>query len=552
MSPTLPSSEVSRPGRSGADPGTGSGPEVEAAPGGASSEDLLRRFAEGRSEGAFAELVRRHVNLVYGTALRCCAGDSGLAGDVTQRVFTDLASKAASVASGVVLAGWLHRHATFVASSAVRSERRRRRREAAAMDLGTLETTEAVDWGRVAPVLEEALLELPDRDREAIVLRYLDGQPFARVGASLGTSEDAARMRVDRAVEKLRGVLGRRGLTSTAAALAMALGQHGLVAAPAGLAGSIGAAVLAGAGGAAAVTTVTTVTAGGSAVAPVAAVAVAVASVETTSTTGILGLMSSTKLAWGLAGLLAMGSAGITLKTTTETRRAGARVASLEAELAASREAAEAARAAQARDAARLEEARREREQLMALRGEVGPLREAVRELEKLRAENRRLAAARGVPGQAAEKRETEEEMDRRAEEETARATGITRLNFAKAWALAFYFFAEANDGRMPTSFAEADKYFPKDNRSVLSVFDTDRFEIVYQGRLKDIEYPAKTIVLREREAFLNPSKEAQAAGRPLAKTYAFADGHSEIHGGAAEDFEAWERERMVAPAGGR
>ena len=127
----------------------------------------------------------------------------------------------------------------------------------------------------------------------------------------MGTSEDAARMRVDRAVEKLRGVLGRRGLTSTAAALAMALGQHGLVAAPAGLAGSIGAAVFTAVGGAAAVTAVTT---GGVAVAPVApaavAVAVAVAAVETTSTTGILGLMSSTKLAWGLAGLLAMGSAG--------------------------------------------------------------------------------------------------------------------------------------------------------------------------------------------------------------------------------------------------
>lgn len=532
MSPTLPSSAVASPTRAAA------GTALDAA----ASEELLRQFAERRSESAFAEIVRRHVNLVYGTALRCCAGDSGLAGDVAQRVFTDLAGKAGSVASGVVLAGWLHRHTTFVASSAVRSEIRRRRREAAAMELGTLETTGAVDWTRVAPVLEEALLELPDRDREAIVLRYLDGQPFARVGASLGTSEDAARMRVERAVEKLRGVLGRRGLTSTAAALAIALGQHGLVAAPVGLAGSIGAAVLSTVGGVAAVAT------GGAAVAPVATVAAV-----STPMTGILGIMSSSKLAWGLAGLVAMGSAGVTLRLSTEARRSGARVASLEADLAGLRAAEAEARAAQARDAARLEEARREREQLLALRGEVGPLREAARELEKLREENRRLAAGAAGGGPArAEAQETEEEMIRRADEETKRAVGIMRLNFGKCWALAFFLFADAHDGRMPTSFAEADKFFPENQRSVLSVFDTDRFEIVYQGRLRDIAEPGKTIVLREREPFSVHSGEAQAGGRPLAKTYAFADGHSEIHAGEAGDFEAWERERIVAAPAGR
>src|SRR5882672_7921209 len=91
--------------------------------------ELLRPYAEEKSEGAFAELVRRRVNLVYSVALRQCGGDASLAGDVTQKVFADLARKAQGLSRRAVLTGWLYRSAQFAASDLVRAERRRRARE---------------------------------------------------------------------------------------------------------------------------------------------------------------------------------------------------------------------------------------------------------------------------------------------------------------------------------------------------------------------------------------------------------------------------------------
>jgi len=111
-----------------------------------------------------------------------------------------------------------------------------------------------VDWERIRPILDEALAELDERDREAILLRYLGGCDYAQVGAELELSDNAARMRVDRAVEKLRTLLARRGATSTAAALSLALANQAVVAAPAGLAATVTGAAIAGAGTTATVT----------------------------------------------------------------------------------------------------------------------------------------------------------------------------------------------------------------------------------------------------------------------------------------------------------
>src|ERR1051325_7277046 len=94
-----------------------------------SDHELLRRYVGEKSEVDFAELVRRRIGLVYGVALRQCGGDASLAQDVTQRVFVDLARKAAALAGHTVLSGWLHRSARFAASDVVRAERRRRVRE---------------------------------------------------------------------------------------------------------------------------------------------------------------------------------------------------------------------------------------------------------------------------------------------------------------------------------------------------------------------------------------------------------------------------------------
>lgn len=223
-----------------------------------SDAELLRAYADGKSEPAFRELVARHLGLVYGVALRQCGGDAHLAADVTQRVFTALARKARALTGLPVLGGWLHRSTQFAASDTVRAERRRRAREqqASAMHDPTASAARDADWQKLAPVLDRAIGELTAADRDAIALRYFENRPFAEIGRALRLTEDAARMRVDRALDKLRHQLARRGITSTAAALGLVLAQSAGAAVPAGLLASVTSASLAGAaagGGAGAV-----------------------------------------------------------------------------------------------------------------------------------------------------------------------------------------------------------------------------------------------------------------------------------------------------------
>lgn len=215
---------------------------------------LLREFAATRSEEAFAEIVRRQVNLVHSAALRQVNGDVHLAQDVTQLVFADLARKAAAVAEYRVVAAWLFTSTRFAAAKLVRTERRRQAREAEAHTMNEItgDTADKMDWERVRPVLDETLAELSETDREAILLRYFEGRDFAEVGARLSVNSNTARMRVERALGKLHALLARRGMTSSTAALAVALGGHAVAAAPAGLAATVTGAALAGGGVAAA------------------------------------------------------------------------------------------------------------------------------------------------------------------------------------------------------------------------------------------------------------------------------------------------------------
>ena len=210
--------------------------------------ELLRRYADEKSEAAFAELVRRHLNLVYSVALRQVAGDAHLAEDVTQQVFTALARKAGVLAQRPALSGWLYRSTHFAASDVVRAERRRRTREQEAHTMDSIINSPPAmaDWDKLRPVLDDAIAELPEPDRDAVSLRFLEGRSFAEVGTKLRLSENAARMRVERALDKLHAALSRRGVTSTAAALGVALANQAAVAAPAGLAASVTGAALAG------------------------------------------------------------------------------------------------------------------------------------------------------------------------------------------------------------------------------------------------------------------------------------------------------------------
>ena len=180
---------------------------------------LVREYAARQSESAFATLVSRHTNLVYSAALRQ-TGDPQLAEEVTQVVFILLARKAATLGAKTILTGWLYRTACYVSGSALKRERRRQHREQEAYMQSELDAQPGPTWNQLSPLLDEAMLRLGQTDRDALVLRYFEGRSLNEVGSALGASEDAAKKRVNRALEKLRQFFAKRGVDSTAATIA--------------------------------------------------------------------------------------------------------------------------------------------------------------------------------------------------------------------------------------------------------------------------------------------------------------------------------------------
>ena len=178
-------------------------------------DKLLTQYARDGSQAAFGQLVARHLTLVYSTCLR----ETGLpsqAEDAAQVVFLLLARKAKSLRAGPSLAGWLYKAARFVAKDVRKQEARRHLREEAVMQEETRRQEQfAPEWEVVEPLLNDALSALKPGEREAVLLRFIEGHSLAETGAALGLSEDAARMRVARAVEKMRRHLTARGAAVT-------------------------------------------------------------------------------------------------------------------------------------------------------------------------------------------------------------------------------------------------------------------------------------------------------------------------------------------------
>lgn len=246
--------------------------------------ELLRQFVSQRAEDAFADLVNRHIDVVFSAACREMQGDVSAAEDVTQLVFIELVRKAPTLPDHPTLAGWLYTCVRYVSANLRRADRRRKMRDEEARAMNELTQPNANDpmWQEIRPVLDDAMHELDEADRDAVLLRFFEGKSLREVGAALCLTENAARMRVDRALEKLRKALVRRRVNSTSSALASALAV-GMVAAPPAL------------------------------MAMVTRSALAAASISAASTPSLLGAMTMTKTTMAGLGALAVAAVSVLL-----------------------------------------------------------------------------------------------------------------------------------------------------------------------------------------------------------------------------------------------
>src|SRR3954468_12778483 len=145
---------------------------------------LVREYAQSSSEQAFATLVSRHINLVYSVALRQ-VGDTSLAEEISQAVFIILARKARSLSPKTILSGWLCRTARYVSADTLRNQRRRQSREQESHMQSLLNEPDSTAWSQIAPLLDDALNCLGEKEHDAVVLRFFDDKDLKEVGAAM-------------------------------------------------------------------------------------------------------------------------------------------------------------------------------------------------------------------------------------------------------------------------------------------------------------------------------------------------------------------------------
>ena len=211
----------------------------------ANDMELVRGYARQNSEAAFAELVRRRINLVYSVAMRF-TGNPGDAEDVTQAVFILLARKAAGLSNRTVLTGWLYETTRLTAAGFLRGQKRRRIWEQEAYMESNLNAPDSGHlWRQLAPHLEAAMSRLGEHDRTLLALRFYENKTGAEAAALLGIREAAAHKRTARALEKLRSFFAKRGVDSTSAAIAENISANSIQVAPVALAKTVTAAAIA-------------------------------------------------------------------------------------------------------------------------------------------------------------------------------------------------------------------------------------------------------------------------------------------------------------------
>jgi RNA polymerase sigma factor (sigma-70 family) len=485
------------------------------------SRRLLVEYVATESENAFRELVERYINLVYSTARRLVGGDAHLAKDVSQIVFTDLARNARGLSGDVMLGGWLHQRTFHVATTLIRTERRRQDRERRASEMNPISNPSENAFARIEPALDEAILQLNPEDRKAILLRFFEQQDFRSVGEALGSNEDAARMRVTRALEKLHLLLKHRGVTLSATALGAALAAEAVTAAPAGLAVAV------------------------------SSTAVTAAAAGTGTTLTFLKIMTATNLKLGIISAVLVAGAATPLVIQHQAQlKLGEENQSLRQQV----EQVSQLRAENERLSNLIDRANNppslsndERNELLKLRGEIAALRLDSQKLEQLKAD------LTGAAGRAAKIKERLEQMPEKkipelqflTDQEWQQVASISgkleteadyRVAFSRArerakelfarWlGQALHNYAKANNGMLPTDLSQLKPYFtppvhgtnwkPGDpvRYESLAIDDAilQRYQLVQTGKLNEVPlvgtYPPVVTTG-------NPEHDAQAAAQ--------------------------------------
>jgi RNA polymerase sigma factor (sigma-70 family) len=470
------------------------------------TQQLLAEYAANGSETAFRELVARYINFVYSVALRLVGGDTHLAEDVTQMVFIALARKGRTLSREVMLGGWLHQHTYHIATRAVRGERRRQSREREAVEMNTLQNDSGANLRQVAPILDEAITQLGSEDRTAILLRFFEQHDFRSVGEALGSNEDAARMRVNRALEKLHSLLKHRGVTLSVAALGTVLTAEAVTAAPVGLAVTM------------------------------SSVALASAAAGTGATLTFLKVTTMTKLQAGIVCGIVVASAVTSLQIENQAQ---AKMRQVDVSLQQQTSQLAQLQAQNERLSNLLTQASSPNSpgDLVKLRDEVAILRSQTKELTVLQDEKRRLQAS--LPESRHDWGVHSDGDDFEWNDKLS-----AKLNYMSLLGLAIREYSRNNQGWPPTSFEEAAAFLSDRARNETN-FTPAQFEIVYHGNMfgayNEYAHPKRALLIREREPWKNTDGK-------WVKLYEAINGLRWKVSLPYGDFEAWEEQRIVPP----